>query len=384
MTRYLPLLWANLLRKRLRTVLTIASITVAFLLFGLLEALRFGLTGNVELASHDRLITLNKASIIQTMPRSYLARIRDLEGVRSASSQVWFGGIYQDDRNQLAVMAADASSLFDVYPEFRLDEDAKFAWIADRAGALVGRGLADRYGWKVGDTIPMRSRVYTRDDGGNVWPLTVDAIYDTDDANTSVMFVHYDYLNASRAVDKDSIGWVMVRLHDGSRAAELAARIDAMFANSPTETKTSTERAFAQGFANQLGNVGAIITAMVSIVFFTMLLITANTIGHAVRERMNEIALMKALGFSSAGVTSLVIVEAVAVTAAGGLVGLLFAGRITQGVAAELKDFMPLMMVPSSAYVTGVLMVVLLGAAAAALPSIQAWQLRIAPTLRRG
>jgi putative ABC transport system permease protein len=383
MFKYLPLLWANLTRKRLRTALTLASIFVAFLLFGLMQTLRVALTGSPDLAGVDRLITLHKVSIIQPMPLSYLNRIRGVQGVKVASSSNWFGGIYKEDKNQIAAFAIDVPTFFEAYNEYSLPPDQKDTFMKERDSAIVGSGIAERFGWKVGDTIPMRSNIFTQKAGGNVWPLKIAGIYTASNGDNQSVYFHYDYFNESRAFGRDTIGMVVVRLANKDDSARIASQIDAMFANSATETKTATEKAFMQGFANQMGNIGALLTAIATAVFFTMLLVTANTMGQSIRERLNEIAVMKTLGYSSAGLTAMVLAEAILVTAIGGVLGLAVSILFAHGIANSLQQFFPVLGVPPSTYVIGAILIVVLGALAAVLPCIQAGQLRIVDALRK-
>jgi putative ABC transport system permease protein len=336
--KYLPLLWAYIRRKPLRTGLTFASIVVAFLLYGLLQTIHAALSLGADLAGVDRLVTIHKVSIINSLPKSYLNRVRGTPGVRAATSQDWFEGIYQSDRNQIASIAVDAESFLDVYPDYRLTPEQRQAWLSDRTAAIVGKTLAERFQWKVGDTIPLRSGIYTKKDGDNSWPMKIAAIYDASNGDNSGLYFHYDYLNEARTFGRDAIGWIIMRIEDPNRAPELAKTIDGAFANSSTETKTSTEKAFVQGFANQMGNIGAIITAVATAVFFTMLLVTANTMAQAVRERINEIAVMKTLGFSNFGVTGLVLGESLLVTARGGVFGLAIARAAANGVGEMLAQ----------------------------------------------
>lgn len=379
--KYLHLLWANLYRKPLRTGLTLASIIVAFLLFGILQTLRMALTGGADLAGVDRLVTIHKVSIIQSLPQSYLNRVRGVEGVRVAMAHNWFGGVYKEDRNQVVAMTADPVVFFDVYPEVKPPEAQKAAWRADRTAAIVGKVVADRFGWKVGDTIPLRSNIYTKKGGGNVWDLKIVGIYDGGDNQT--VYFHYDYLNESRTFGKDDIGWIVTRLKDPDQAPDIARRIDALFANSSTETKTSTERAFAQSFANQMGNIGAIVTAVASAVFFTMLLVIANTLGQSVRERTNELAVMKTLGFSSMQVMLLVLAEALLITLLGAAIGLLLATGASVGLAKAVQSFFPALGMPPGTWLIGIAVALVLGALAGALPCMQAWQLKIVDALRK-
>lgn len=385
MLKYLPLLWANLGRKRLRTGLTLASIIVAFLLFGLMQTLRVALTGSPDLAGVDRLITIHKIAIIQPLPAAYLNRIRAVDGVKVASSHDWFGGVYQDDRNQLPVIAVDVPTFFGVYSEYSLPPEQKEAWLKDRTGVIVGKLVAQRFGWKVGDTIPMRSNIWVQKDGTNVWPMKVVGIYDAGNGDNQSMYFHHEYLDESRGggVPEGTIGWVVVRVQDPARSADLARTIDGMFANSSTETKTATEKAFIQGFANQMGNIGALLTAIAAAVFFTMLLVTANTMGQSIRERLNEIGVMKTLGYSSFAVTAMVLGEALLVTALGGAIGLGLAALFSTLLGNAVAQFFPVLGMPSSTFATGAILIVVLGAIAAALPCAQAAQLKIVDALRK-
>jgi len=381
--KYLPLLWANLNRKRLRTSLTLASIVIAFLLFGMLRALQTALTGSADLAGVDRLITMHKVSFIQSLPLSYLNRIRGVEGVRAVGSSSWFGGIYQEDRNQIAVFATEPENFFELYTEYDLPAEQREAWFADRASAIVGIGLAVKFGWKVGQVIPMRSNIFTKKDGGNVWEMKIAGVYKASNGDNNSIYFHYDYFNESRSFGRDQIGMVSVRLKDANQAAAISKKIDSMFANSATETKTNTERAFMQSFANQMGNIGALVTAVASAVFFTMLLVTANTMGQSIRERINEIAVMKTLGFSSFAVTALVFGEALLVTAIGGAIGLALAAMLSGAISKVMSNFFPVLGLGAGTYVGGVILVLVLGSLAAALPSAQAWRLKIVDALRR-
>lgn len=383
MFKYLPLLWANLRRRPLRMGLTLASIIVAFLLFGLMQTLRIALTGSPELAGVDRLVTMHKVSLIQSMPHAYLNRIRGVRGVKAAMPLAWFGGIYQDDRNQIAAMAVEAESFFQVYPDYRLAPEQKACWLGDRTGAIVGSGVAKAHGWKIGDNVPLRSNIWTRADGTSGWPVKICGIYQADNGDNQSVYLHYEYLNESRTLDRDRIGWVSVRVDDPQRSAELAHTIDALFANSATETKTATERAFMQGFANQMGNIGALLTAVAAAVFFTMLLVTANTMAQSIRERINEIAVMKTLGFSNASVTTLVFAEALLLTALGGAIGLGLAALVSKGIGTALQQFFPTLGMPPSAFVIGAALIAVLGSIAAAMPSVQAGRMKIVDALRK-
>jgi putative ABC transport system permease protein len=382
MLRFLPLFSSNLRRKPVRTGLTIASILVAFMLFGLLKTLQSALELGADLAGADRLVTMHRMTLIQLFPRSYLNRIDAVEGVVAAASFNWFGATYQDNRNQVGAMSTDPERFFEVYPEYVLPDEQKVDWIADRGSMVVGKDLADRYGWQVGDTIPLQSSFYTRTDGTNSWDFRLAGIYDATNADNSSAYFHWNYLNESIG-SADLIGFVILRVDDPAGIDAVADRIDARFANSPAETKTDTERAFIQGFANQMGDIGAIVTAVVSAVFFTILLVAGNTMAQSVRERTNEFAVLKTLGYSSLGVAAMVLAEALVITAIGGGLGLLLATAFAGQMSAALQQYFPVLGIPPSAYVTGVVLIVALSVLAALLPSLQAGRLRITEALRR-
>jgi len=383
MFKHLPLLWANLGRKKLRTGLTLASIVVAFLLFGLMQTLRVALTGSPEMAGVDRLITIHKVAIINPIPLAYLSRVRALPGVKYATSQAWFGGIYQEDKNQLAALAVDVPSFFLVYNDYTLPPDQKKAFEQDRTAMIVGSAVAERFKWKIGDTVPIRSNIWTKKDGSNVWPMKIAGIYTATTGDNQSIYFHQEYLDESRTIGKNTFHMIIERLEDRNRSAEIARNIDALFANSSTETKTATESAFIQGFANQMGNIGALITAVAAAVFFTMLLVTANTMGQSIRERFSEIGVMKTLGYSNATVTGLVLGEALLVTALGAIIGLGLAALTSVGLAQALAQFFPVLGMPPSVYASGAVLVVVLGTLAAAQPCVQANRLKIVDALRK-
>ena len=382
--KYLPLLAASLRRKRLRTFFTIASILVAFLLFGLAESLRFALQSGVEVAGADRLFTMHKVSFTQLLPASYENRIKSVDGVAALTPQTWFGAWFQDERNQIPTFPTKPEAFLRVYPEIRVPEDQRVAWLADRSGVLVGRSVADMFGWQVGDAVPLQSAIWRRSDGSQTWEVTVRAIYDLQTGgDTRQIVMHQDYFEEARQQGKGLVGWYLVRVADVDRAPAIARQIDALFANSPYETKTSSERAMAQSFVNQIGNVGAILSAIVAAVFFTMLLVTANTMAQSVRERTNELGVLKTLGFSNRGVLGLVLGESVLVTTLGGLAGMLLAWWLGVQFEPVLDQYLPGFRVPFAAFVQAVVFMVALGVVAGAAPAWQAMRLQIVEALRR-
>jgi putative ABC transport system permease protein len=386
MLKYFPLVWANLARRRLRLLFTLASIAVAFLLYGLLEALRYAFGMGVDLAGADRLMVVHKISIIQPLPAAYGNRIRGLKGVKRVSSSTWLGGMYQNERNQVVTFPVDGEAYFAMYPEILVTGDQMRAWLADRSGAIIGIGLAQQYGWKIGDVVPIRSEFWRKADGSDTWELRIDGIYTVKDGagDTRTIFMHYDYFNEARGPgSRDLVGWYVLQVDDPQAAPQVARAIDEMFANSSYETRASTEKAFAQQFANQVGNVGAILIAVVAAVFFTMLLVTANTMAQSVRERTSEIAVLKTLGFTSVTVMLLVLFESVFITALGGAIGLFSAMGITVGARAAIEQYLPLFRIPDASMGIAVALMIGLGLLAGVLPAAQALRLQIVAALRK-
>ena len=383
--KYVSLILSNLKRKKLRTFLTIASILVAFLLFGYLAAVRVAFNQGIDVAGLDRLIVRHKVSIIQNLPQAYEARMERIDGVDEAMHLTWFGGIYQEPRNFFAQIPVEPEELMDLYPEFLLDEEEKAAWLETRTGAIVGRVTADRFGWQIGDRIPIQPTIWPRKDGSPTWEFDLVGIYEGAEkgTDTSTFYFRHDYFDEARRWGEGQVGWYAVRISDPDRAAEIAQAIDAEFANSPAETKAEPEGAFMQGFANQVGNIGAIITAIVSAVIFTILLVAGNTMAQSVRERIQELAVLKAVGFTHRGVLGLVLAESCLVAGIGGLLGLGSAWMLVTGIGDPTNGAFPVFYLPVTQLVVGALLILGVGVAAGVLPAVQAQRLRIADALRR-
>lgn len=383
--KYFPLIWKNLWRRKLRTMFTILSVLVSFLLFGILSAVDTAFTSGVEVSGADRLLTIHKVSLIQPLPISYFGRIQAVSGIEKATYMSWFGGIYQDPKNFFGQMAVDHETFLDLYPEYILSPEEKAAWFANRSGAIIGKSLADRFGFKVGDRIPIQATIYRKPDGSDLWEFTVSGIYEGAEqaTDTSGMYFRYDYLNEGMGGSLGIVGWYVLKIADPSQAAQVGKRVDALFANSQAETKTNTEKAFAQSFADQVGNVGAIVRWVLSAVFFIMLLVTGNTMAQAVRERTNELAVLKTLGFSRPVVLGLVLAESCAIALLGGGLGLLLALGVIPALGAALRSFLPVFFLPSRDLVLGVALVLLFGLASGLVPAVQAMRLRIVEALRR-
>ena len=385
MTKYLAILWASLRRQRLRTLLTVLSVVMAFILFGVLGAVKLAFSLGVDVTGADRLIMIHKVSIIQPLPISYLERIEAVDGVAEVAYATWFGGIYQDPKNFFAQFAVDPERYLSLYPEFLLPEEQKKAWMADRTAAVVGRSIAEEYGFKVGDRVPIRATIWQRSDGAESWEFNIVGIYDgaTKQTDTSQFLFRYDYLDEARAIGKGLTGWYIIRIAEPDRSAEIAEEIDHLFANSPAETRTTTEKAFVQAFADQIGNIAAITRWIVTAVFAILLLVVATTISQSVHERTKELAVLKTLGFRDGKILALVLAESCFLTSLGGLIGLALSFVFVAGVGERLSRFLPVFYLPMSDVVLGLVLMVLLGLAAGALPAIAAQRLQIADALRR-
>lgn len=385
MFRWLPLVWANLKRRKLRFAFTFISILLAFVMFGMLDALRTSLSQAINLAGADRLMLMSKVNITVSLPRSHYEKVRATPGVRAVAPFNWFGGVYRDSKQQIQVQVTDPEQITKVYPELKLTPQQLEAWKHDRQGIIVGPALAQAYGWKVGQKIPLRSEIWRKGNNSDTWDCNIIAIYDTSGTGIDKRsaFMHYDYFNESLLYGKDMVGWMVLRVENPDQADSLASKIDGMFANSPFETKTSTERVMIKQFLDQVGNIGAILVYVTAAVFFTMLLVTANTMAQSVRERTNEIGVLKTLGFSGRSILTLVLLEALLLTFAGGLLGLLIAYLAAGGMGEAIKDYFPLFRVGVSTFVVGILLMLVFGLITGAWPALTAMRLRIVDALRR-
>lgn len=380
---FLHLVWANLKRKKLRTALTLLSILVAFVLFGILCAVRQALVGGVALAGVDRLIVRHKVSIIQLLPESYKARMERIPGVAAVTHQTWFGGIYQDPKNFFMQNPVEPEEFMAMFPEFILPPEQMAAWLKTRTGAIVGRKTAERFGWKIGDKVPIMSPIWMR----KTWEFDIVGIFDgaKKGTDTTSMFFRYDYFDEVRQDQNwgtGQVGWYTIRVKDPAQAAAVAQLVDQEFENSPAETKTEPEGAFAQGFANQIGNVTLIVSGILGAVFFTILLVTGSTMSQAVRERLGELGVLKAIGFTNGQVLSLVLAESCLLTVLGALLGLGFAALIAAG-GDPTGGLLPLFHLPPSNLLLGLAIGLALGVITGILPAQQAMRLRVADALRR-
>ena len=383
--KYLHLLWRNLTRKKTRTALTVLSILVAFLLFGYLSAIRQAFSMGIEVAGADRLIVRHKVSIIQFLPISYENRMEQIAGVSDAVHQTWFGGIYQEPKNFFAQMPVEPEEFLEMYPEYLLDPAEHEAFLNTRTGAVAGITTAERFGWKVGDRIPIEATIWTKKDGSNTWEFDLVGIYEGAEkgTDTTSFFFRYDYFDEARAWGQGNVGWYTVRIDDPERSAEIAEAIDREFANSPAETKAEPEGAFLQGFAKQVGDIATIIIAIVTVVFFTILLVAGNTMAQSVRERIQELGVLKALGFTHRGVLGLVLAESCLIAVLGGALGLALAAWLISFGDPTPTNSLPIFYFPAKDVAIGAFLVLLLGLAAGILPAVRALRLQTADALRR-
>jgi putative ABC transport system permease protein len=378
--KFLPLLLANFRRKKIRTVLTIGSFVVALFLFGLLAAVRAGFRQGIDVAGADRLVVIGRTGVIQPLPLPYMDRIRRLPSVKDIVHSTWFGGTYQDPKNffpQFAIVPEDWRRM---YPEFRMPDEQWKAFEADRQGIAVGAKLAQRFGWKLGDHVPLKAPGYL---GGGSWDFNVRGVYHgarPQDDEGQMWIRHKYFYEKAPQYWQGIVGWYVVRVEDPGAALSVARAIDAEFANSPSETRTQTESAFAASWMKQMGNIEFLILSIGSVVFFTLLLVTGNTMAIAVRERTGELAVLKAVGYSDRFVLGLVLAESLLIAVVGGAIGLWLA----RGMAAQdvTSGILPLFLAPS-ALAAGAAVAIGTGLLAGLLPAISAMRLSVVDALRR-
>ena len=377
--KFAPLILANLFRKKLRTTLTIGSFAVALFLFGLLAVVRGAFNQGIDVAGADRLVIVNKVSIIQPLPFSYRDQILRIPGVKDITFDNWFGGVYQDERNFIPQFAIDTENQRKVFPEFIVPDDQWKAFLEDRQGAIAGANTAKRFGWKTGDRIPIKGTIYQ-----GSWEFNLRGIYTGERPSDDLtqFWFHYDYLDERREFGKGQVGWYTVRVANPDDSPRIAKAIDGGFANSPYETKTDTEKAFATSFVKQAGNISLLILAIGGVVFFTLLLVTGNTMAIAVRERTGELAVLKAVGFTDRFVLLLVLGESLLISVVGGAIGISLAKVFTLN-GDPTRGLLPFFYLPPSAVLTGLAVAVGVGILSGILPATSAMRLRVVDALRR-
>jgi putative ABC transport system permease protein len=378
--KFLPLILANLRRKKIRTVLTVGSFVVAFFLFGLLGAIHYGFRQGIDVAGADRLVVIGRTSIIQPLPLPYYERLKRLPGVKDVAYSTWFGGVYQDPKNFFAQFAINPDDWIRMYPEYKVDPQEWKAFLADRQGVIVGVKTMRRFGWKVGDHVPLKAPGFM---GGTGWDFNIRGTYRGTRPNDdeTQFWLRHDYL-VEKGPDfwKGIVGWYMVRVARPDDAPKVAKAIDAMFANSASETRTQSEASFAAAFVQQMGNIEFLIRAIGSIVFFTLLLVTGNTMAIAVRERTNELATLKAIGYTRGFVLGLVLFESSLIAAIGGTLGLWLANAV---IKQDLTQGLILLYLPMTALTVGAVIALGTGVLAGLVPALNAMRLNVATALRR-
>lgn len=382
--KFIPLLIAALLRKKARTLLTLLSVAAAFALFGMLDAVRVAFSAPQSMIGIDRLITSSRLSLIQPLPYGDLIRIQSTPGVAAVTYASWFGGIYRDPKNFFPNFAVEPTSYLDMYPEIVLVDAQRQAFIKTRTGAIVGRALADLHDWRVGDRIPLRPTIFPHRDGGEVWTFDLVGIFEAAQPELrgleKQMLFHHAYFEEGRDMGQGMVGWYIVQVADPSQADRVAQAIDRQFANSAFETRTQSEREFQISFAKQIGDIGLIVTAIMAAVFFTLVLLTGNTMAQSIRERIPELAVLKTLGFTDRAVLLLVQAESLTLLLIGGLLGLGIAWLALPVIGAASSGQLDVVMGARS-WLLGLLLMIGIGLVVGLPPALRARRLRIVDAL---
>jgi putative ABC transport system permease protein len=376
--KYARLIWVNLIRNKRRTILTVLSVAVALFLFTTLRSVVTALNAVSEVGSESRLVVSSAMGITFPLPQSYYERLRAQEGVESVTWANWFGGVYVDPSNFFAQFAIDAETYLPMYPEVVVPEDQRAAFLAERTGALVGSGLMERFGWSLGQSVTLQGTIIPGD-----WEFTIRAVYDPNPASygDQLFFFHYDHLYEG-SNQQMSPGWYALQLADPNSAPEVINRIDAIYENSTAPTKTETERAFQTGFVTMWGNIGFLVQAIGTAVFFAILLVSANTMMMAGRERISENAVLKTLGFPDGLLFVFVLIEAVTITLLGGALGV-FGAKAMFGPGNPMTMFIPGFEVHTSTVTLGLTIAIVLGLVSGFVPAFQAMRLSVVQSLRR-
>ncbi len=383
--KYLHLIWAALLRRKARTIYTVLSVLTAFLLFGLLDTVRtaFNNVGG-SISSADRLVTVSKISFTMALPMSLYTRIQAVPGVAAVAYANWFGGQYQDGRDFFANQPV-SKNFFDLYPEWQMPEAQRKAFRDTRTGAVVGENLAQRMGWKIGDKIPLQATIFPQKGGSNTWVFDLVGIYHVSNpeerGNENNFWFNYDYFDEARQFGQGTVGRYAIKLSDPQQATAVEHAIDALSADSDHETKTETEQAFTAALVGQFADIGFIVGSIMGAVFFTLVLLTGNTMAQAVRERIPELAVLKTIGFSRRSVLALVLGEAVLLLAIGASIGLLLAGVAATAVQARIGTQLVLPPVGAAEWLRGLALAAVIGILVGFLPARRGMRLRIVDAL---
>src|SRR5882724_7714111 len=380
--KFSRLIFANLFRKKVRLILTIGSFAVALFLFAFLAVVRDAFGRGADVAGADRLVIINRTSIINPIPLSYRDKILRIPGVKYVTHNNWFGGVYKDEKNFFPQFVIDPENQRQVVPELMVPDDQWNAFLKDRQGAIAVAKTAKRFGWKIGDRIPIKTTLY----GGGAWDFNLIGIYHgtrPQDDETQFWF-QWDYFE-EKIPDrvKGQIGWYVIRIDKPEDAPRIAKAIDTQFENSPNETKTEAESAFAANWVKQFGNIQFLIVTIGAVVFFTLLLVTGNTMAISVRERTSELAVLKAIGYSDRAVLFFVLAESLVIALVGGALGLILAAGAIPGVGAALNGLLPPLILSKLTLGLGLGFALLVGAASGLLPGIGAMRMRVVNALRR-
>jgi putative ABC transport system permease protein len=382
--KYLHLIWAALFRRKTRTILTLLSITMAFLLFGLLDAVRVSFAEAGQSANGaERLQTGAKLSFIQPLPKSLQAQIAAVPGVKDVAHANWFGGAYQDPHNQIFTFAVSDNYL-DVYPEVTVAPEERKAYDADLNGILAGEVLIKKYGWKIGDTIPLMSQIFPNKEGSKNWSFKLVGVMSSKDGKafqSQMIVMHYKKFDETTPYSRGAVGWYVSRVSDVNQSDRIAKAIDALSANSDHETKTQTEQAATRNWIKQMADIGLIVTSIMGAVFFTLVLLTGNTMMQAVRERTSELAVLKTIGFSSPKVLGLVLAESVLLLLLGGVIGLGLVSLIGLVLPAMSGGMITHTHVGAGSWALGIGLAVAIGLVIGALPALRAMRLNIVDAL---
>jgi len=380
--KFLPLLFKNITRKWTRLLLTIGSFAIALFLFGILAVVNNSFNGALNsMAGVDRLMVQNRVSIIQPVPEAYKDKIQQIDHVKLVTYANWFGAVYQDEKNFFPQYAIDEENYRQMYPEFRVSDAEWKAWEDDREGVIVGEKTAAKYGFKIGDRVPLKGVLWG---GGESWSFNVRGIYhNKPDEDQSQFWLHWKLFDERRQFSKGTVGWYIVRVDSPDNAVEVSKKIDAMFANSSTETKTQTEKEMMASWAKQTGNVGLIITIIGSVVFFTLLLVVGNTMAMSIRERMRELAVLKAIGYTDRFVLFFVIAESVLVAFIGVAIGLVMLIVALPGIEQALSNFLQFVFLPPRKAIEGVVITLFIAFLAGIIPAVNASRLRVVDAIRR-
>lgn len=378
----------NLTRNKIRLILNTFAIFIAFFLFSVLGTIKYAFDAGIEVSGDDRLVVVNKISFTQPLPYAYINKIRSVEKVKRVTWANWFGGYYQDPKQQVFSFAVDQESYFDVYDDLVVSEETLQSWKKNRIGVLIGENLARNYDWKIGDRLPLNSNIFMQKSGNKAWEFEISGFFkgESEAIDTSYLLIHYDYFIEAQSFGGDWIGWLVVQTDAPEFNDQVIKGIDLQFENSAAETKTDTEAAFQQAFIEQIGDISFILNSVVLAAFFTILLIVGNSMLISVRERTNELAVLKTLGFSAPRVFAMVLGESLLLALIGGALGVMFASVFIEGAskAPQITKMLPILILTGKTVAMAFLYMLCLGVLAGIIPAYRALKLNTIEALSRG